>query len=170
MEQKLTISDIEYAYNLAEHKTDEELAAILKKPVAMVQMLFAIMAGLPKRPWEKIVLPDLPAVTTVAEAQPVVVGKKPKALKPLKVGKKKNKASAKKKAPAKEKAGNKPLSAHAQEMDRLKARKISNRNSIYATRPLDLTGKVRVKLNSRTEVWVEPGTDIEKLKKKLNIA
>lgn len=150
MEPKLSISDIEYIYNLAGHKTDEQLAVMIKKPLDLVQKLFSLMV-LPKRPWEKF------------DNKPI---KEKKQLKPLSVGRKK-KAVKKKKPVKKEK---KPHSSYAQAMDRQKIRKSRNNQSIYTTKPLDLSGKVRVKLNAKTEVWVLPGTDIAALKKKLNIA
>jgi hypothetical protein len=176
MEAKLSISDIEYIYNLAGAKTDEELAKIINKPVALVQMQFALMDGLPVRPWEKVVVPDIPALPAASNDKPAVKSRKPSALRPLKVGKKKKKVASKKKPagkkekPVKVKEEKKPHSAHAQAMERQKIKQVRDRNSIYATRPLDLTGKVRVKLNSKTDVWVDPGTDIEKLKKNLKIA
>ena len=187
MEQKLTISEITYIRNLAEHKTDEELAKMIGKPLTLVQMQLSLISDLPKRPWEKRpweqgIVPEVPATPVVDAEQLVKPKMKPVTLKPLKIGRKKKKTPAKKKAPFKKKAVSKKqkpvkekvekklISAHAQAMDRLKARKVNPRNSIYKTKPLDLSGKIRVKLNAKTEVWVAPGTDIEKLKRKLNIA
>ena len=174
MNAKLTISEIEYIYNLAEHKTDEELAKIIKKPVAIVQMLFSLMAGLPKRPWEKVVLPDIPPAPTVDE-QTVTTRKKPKALKPLIVGKKRRKIpvknkTVKKEKPVKTKEEKKPLSAHAQALERQKIRSARNNQSIYATRPIDLNGKIPYKLNHKTVVYEAPGANIEMLRKKYHIA
>jgi len=63
----------------------------------------------------------------------------------------------------------KPRSAQAQAMERQQTRNTRSNRSIYATRPLDLTGQFPVKLNARTTVWVKPGTDIEKLKAKYKI-
>lgn len=40
------------------------------------------------------------------------------------------------------------------------------RGTTFKTLPLDLSSKVRVKLDDRTTVWVKPGTDIEELKLK----
>lgn len=160
MEQKLTISDIEYIYNLAGHKTDEELAAIIKKPVAVIQMQFSLMTGLPERPWEKII---------AVESKPTPE----KASKPIKIKRLshadrkiiRNQKQANKK---KEKEENQSL--HSQEMQRQKARKEKLDKSIYATRELDLTGTIPVKLNDRTTVWIKPGTNIDELKKKYKIA
>jgi hypothetical protein len=175
MDQKLTISDIEYIYNLAEHKTDEELAAIIKKPVSLIQMQFALMTGLPLRPWQKALNTAQATLTSLVPAvnQKAQVKKK-ETLKPLKVGRKKRKTPAKRKAAskkkvAKEKPAKKPHNAQAEAIERRNNRRGRNNQSIYATKPLDLPGKVRVKLNAKTEVWVAPGTDIAALKKKLNI-
>jgi hypothetical protein len=160
MENKLTISEIEYLYNLAGHKTDEELAAMIKKPVAVIQMQFALMAGLPKRPWEL--------------GQEIIAATKPK----VKPAKKERISHAERKViheqkqvqKKHEKAEKKPLSAHAQALDRLKMRKDKCGKSIYATRKLDLTGKVPFKLNNRTTVYAPPGTDVDQLKIKFKIA
>lgn len=155
MDQKLTITDIEYIYNLAGHKTDEELAVIIKKPVGLIQMLFSIMAGLPKRPWEQgpIIDPSIIATPKV-ENKPVKKERVKAVRKQKKVVKKKDKK----------------LSPHAAEMEQLKIRKDRLRRGTYKTRPIDLTGKVAMKLNAKTTVWAKPGTDIAELKKKYNIA
>jgi hypothetical protein len=60
-------------------------------------------------------------------------------------------------------------SARAQADDRQRQRKVRYNQSIYETKPLDLTDKVQYKLNSKTTVWAKPGIDIGKLKKKYNI-
>jgi hypothetical protein len=174
MEKKLTISDIEYIYNLAEHKTDEELAAIIKKPVSVIQMQFALMTGLPKRPWEKaavrVAVSDILS-DPIPEQQPhqSKTGKtKSNKIKRLSHADRKiirNQKQAKKKKEKDEKQ-----SLHSQEMQRLKERKQRLDKSIYATRQLDLTGTIPIKLNDRTTVWVKPGADIEQLKKKYHIA
>jgi hypothetical protein len=166
MENKLTISEIECIYNLAGHKTDEELSAIIKKPVAIIQMQFALIDGLPNRPWEKgpelkpASLPKTPKKNKIrSNGKERISHAERKVIREQKQVQKKN-----------EKTGKKPLSAHAQALDRLKMRKDRCGKSIYATRKLDLTGTIPVKLNNRTTVWVKPGADIEELKKKYKIA
>jgi hypothetical protein len=157
MDQKLTISDIKFLYKLAAHKTDEELAILIKKPVSLVQMQFALMTGLPKRPWERGPVVQTPTVHAAA-LSPVIEA--PAKEKPHR----KNKAT----KPAKEEK--KLHSASAQALERTKLRKNRNNDSIYKTRTIDLTGKIALKLNAKTTVWAEPGSDINELKTKYHIA
>jgi hypothetical protein len=158
MEPKLTIAEITYMRALAAFKTDEELAKMMDKPVELIKLQFSIMAGLPKRPEEK---PEAIArllatgdPSTITDTEPVIDKKKP----------------GRKKKPVEVKPAKKLISAHAQAEERLKIRKDKNNKSIYKTKKIDLTGKVPVKLNSKTTVYVKPGYDIDELKRKYKIA
>lgn len=130
---------------LAAFKTDEQLAKLLDKPVDLIKLQFSIMACLPKRPEEKPAAIAKLLSTGDTDSLPVTE---------LEIVKKEKK----------------PLSVHAQALDRLKSRKGKNQKGIYKTRPIDLKGQVRVKLNDRTTVYAKPGYDIEELKKKYKIA
>lgn len=172
MEQKLTISDIAYIRNLADNKTDEELAVMIGKPVVLVQMQFSLMADLPKRPWEKgpvVKLPKPPKKKKVSSKLVKSVkkksSKKEKAVKNrTKTGSQRDKQ--KKKAVKKRKV----VKVQEEVLNRQKEWKGKNDKAQFKTRQLDLTGTIPIKLNAKTTVWVKPGTDIEKLKKKYNIA
>ncbi len=159
MEAKLTIPEITYMRALAAVKTDEELAKMMDKPVELIKLQFSIMAGLPKRPNEK---PAAIAKLLSSKDDVAIETQQP-------VKKERKKPGPKPKNPAKEKK-KKKHSAQAQAEERKKIRKGRDNQSIYATKPIDLTGKVPIKLNSKTLVYVKPGTDIEELKKRLNIA
>jgi hypothetical protein len=157
MEQKLTIPEITYMRALASVKTDEELAKMMNKPVELIKLQFSIMAGLPKRPEEK---PE--AIAKLLSSNVDVVVDEP-------VKKEKKKPGPKPKNPEKKKKQKKLHSAHAQAEGRKKIRSGRNNQSIYKTKPLDLSGKVPYKLNAKTTVYAKPGANIDKLKKKYNI-
>ena len=162
MEQKLTIPEITYMRALAGIKTDEELAKMMDKPVELIKLQFSIMANLPKRPDEKpaaIVRLLSESVANETLAQPA---KK-------KVTHAERRIIREQKAKEKEQKKKEKQSAHAQEMEQLKIRKDRLKRSTYETRPLDLTGKVPIKLNAKTIIWAKPGADIEELKKKYHI-
>lgn len=155
---KLTIIEIRYIRSLAAVKTDEELAIMIEKPVELIKAQFALMAGLPKRPEEKPaaireLLSSSPDSAPVAET----------------VKKERKKPGPKPKNPVKKKKSKKLNSAHAQAEERKRNRSNRNNQKVFVTRPLDLTGKVAYKLNSKTTVWEAPGADIEELKKKYKI-
>lgn len=152
MENKLTIIEIRYIRSLAAIKTDEELALMIEKPVELIKAQFALMAGLPKRPVEKPATIAKLLSTNCIVPEPVAQEEK------------------KTKKHEKEKQSKKNHSAHAQALDRQKIRKDRQGKSIYATKKLDLTGKVPFKLNNRTTVYAPPGTDIDQLKIKYKIA
>lgn len=159
MDQKLTVPEITYMRSLAAYKTDEELATLLNKPVELITLQFSIMAGLPKRPEEKpAAIREL--LSSSSDSVP--------AAEPVK--KERKKPGPKPKNPTKKKKKKKLHSAHAQAEERKKMRQGRNNQSIYATRPIDLKGKIPVMLNAKTMVYKTPGTDIEALKKKLKIA
>jgi hypothetical protein len=168
MEQKLTVPEITYIRALASIKTDEELAKMMDKPVELIKLQFSIMANLPKRPEEKpsaiakllATSVDIPATSNETTESP----------------KKKRVTHAERKiirdqkeATEREKRKEKQL-AHMQEIEQSKIRKDRLRRGTYATRPIDLSGKVPIKLNAKTVIWAKPGTDIEELKRKYKIA
>ena len=47
-----------------------------------------------------------------------------------------------------------------------KAVTVSTRNSVFKTVPVDLTDKIKLVLDNKTTIYVEPGKDIEKVKQK----
>jgi hypothetical protein len=159
MDQKLTVPEITYMRSLAAFKTDEELAKMMNKPVELIKLQFSIMAGLPKRPEEKpaAIAKLLASKSDVAADVNVPVKKE------------RNRPGPKPKKPAKKKKAKKLHSAHAQAEERKNARKGRNNQSSYETKPINLNGKVPVKLNAKTTVWAMPGYDIDELKKKYKI-
>lgn len=171
MENKLSITEIRYIRSLAASKTDEQLAEMLDKPMELISAQFALMANLPKRPGEKPVVvhspkvpkapkPPKPAKNTVAKV---------KAPKSVRVSRADRKLKRDREKAVKEQQNREKRSLLQDELQRLKNRKDRLEKSIYATRPLDLTGTVAIKLNAKTTVYVKPGTNIEELKKKYKI-
>lgn len=178
MEQKLTIPEITYMRALAGIKTDEQLATMMNKPVELIKLQFSIMANVPKRPEEKpaviaklLATDGLPATSVFISPVKEKKGKAPKPEKKKRVSHAERRLIREQKEAEKQKQKPKAKqSANVMEMEQRMLSQNRNRRSTYAMRPLDLTGKVPVKLNSKTIVYVNPGADIEKLKKKYNIA
>lgn len=161
---KLTIIEIRYIRSLAAVKTDEELAIMIEKPVELIKAQFALMAGLPRRPGEKIILERLPPPP---ESIPVPAKEKP--VKKVKAGSR-TKAGSQRDKQAK-KAVKKRVQVQVNEkvLQRQKEWKRNNETIQYETKqPVD-SDTIPYRLNHKTTIYAKPGTNIEELKKKYNI-
>lgn len=177
MENKLSITEIRFIRSLAGKKTDEELADMINKPIALVQMQFSLMSNLPKRPWERgpvIKVPKTPKKEKIRSKSEKPV--KEKSIKPKPVKEKPVKKSRAKIGSRRDKQAKKAVKkrevvkVNEAVVNRQKEWKNKNEKRQFKTKSAIKAGTIPYKLNAKTVIWDKPGVNIEQLKKKFNIS
>jgi hypothetical protein len=145
MDKIFTITEHRLIRSLLANKTDDQISLILGCDKNDIMSYVAKLKGVGKRP----------------ETKPI----KAKATKPISLkglGKKSDKVDQQKKIKENQHRINRDHERHIN-------RKKAESRSTFKTIPFTAEGKIKVRLNVKTEVWVKPGTDIDALKKKLRI-
>lgn len=166
---KLTIIEIRYIRSLAAVKTDEELAAMIEKPVELIKAQFALMAGLPRRPGEKIILEKLPPAPIEVPDAERALQKSSKKSKIKKLGSKTKAGSQRDKQVKKAAKKRVQVQVNEKVLHRQKEWKGKNDKVQYQTKSPVSAGMILFRLNHKTTIYAKPGTNIEELKRKYKI-
>lgn len=166
MDNGLTITEMRLIRSLLSVKTDDQLAMLVGKPVGLVTTYIGSYTVAPIRPTPK---------TNKQQAESNIRKKHHPLLqaeleKQTRSEKRKSEKEERMRQLQQEEQRRKEKQKLTQsEQARVAARKKERERSKLPTRKIDLTGTIAIRLNSKTTVWVKPGTDIEKLKQTLKI-
>lgn len=165
---ELTMTEMRLIRSLLSVKTDSELANLVGKPVNIVTEYIDSYSFNPIRPTRKEVgYNKMPGLKRKPELGPAINGKElaqERAAERKRI--REQKIILKRKEEERNAIRAKALLA---EQNRTNARKKRIEAAKLPTRKIDLTGTIAVKLDSKTTVWVKPGTDIDALKKQYKI-
>lgn len=145
MDKVFTITEHRLIRSLLAKKNDAEIAGLIDCSAEQIADYVSRLSGVGKRPEKK---------------QPKPVKQKPLSVKKLQQISDKAR---------KEKEQKRAARLAKQELARQKDVRKREERRCFKTIPFDPAGKILVRLNSKTQVWVKPGTDIAAIKEKFKM-